>query len=54
MSVNNDKIIKLADSIETYAYEMRKDVVFKNEEIKCNSIIKQTKTVTFNDITGRN
>ena len=40
MSANNNKIIKLTDSMETYAYEMRKDLVFKNEEIKCNNTIK--------------
>ena len=29
------------DSIETYAYEICKDLVCKKEEIKCNNIIKQ-------------
>ena len=31
--------------IETYAYGMNKDLVCKNEEIKCNNIIKQYKNV---------
>ena len=29
------------DSIETYAYETDKDLVNKNEAIKCEDIIKQ-------------
>ena len=33
------------DLTETYAYEMNKDLVYKKEEIKCNSIIKQYKNV---------
>ena len=31
------------DSIETYAYDMNKDLECKKEEIKCNIIIKQYK-----------
>ena len=31
------------NAIETYAYRMSKDVVCKNEDIKCNNIIKQYK-----------
>ena len=31
------------DAIETYAYGMKKDLVWKKEEIKCNNIIKQYK-----------
>ena len=31
------------DSIETYGYRTRKDIIHKNEEIKFNSIIKQYK-----------
>ena len=30
----------LIDSIETYAYGMRKDLVTEKEEDKCNNIIK--------------
>ena len=33
------------DLIETYSYEMNKDLVNKKEEIKCNNIIKQYKNV---------
>ena len=33
------------DSIETYAHWTSKDLVCKNEEIKCNNIIKQYKNV---------
>ena len=33
------------DSIETYTYEMNKDLVCNKEEIKCNNIIKQYKNV---------
>ena len=31
------------DSIETYGYGTRKDLVKRKEEIKCNNIIKQCK-----------
>ena len=31
------------DSIETYAYEMSKDLVSEKEVTKCNNIIKQYK-----------
>ena len=31
------------DSIETYAYGTRKDLVSTKEDIKCNNIIKQYK-----------
>ena len=33
------------DSTETYAPWMSKDLICKEEEIKCNSIIKQYKNV---------
>ena len=33
------------DSIETYAYGTRKDLVTEKEDIKCNNIIKQYKNV---------
>ena len=33
------------DSIETYVYEMNKDLVCTKEEIKCNNITKQYKNV---------
>ena len=40
---NDDKRMQLFDSIETYAYGMRKDLVSEKDEIKCNNIIKQYK-----------
>ena len=33
------------DSIETYAYRMRKYLVCKKEKVKCNNIIKQDNIV---------
>ena len=33
------------DSIKTYAYWTRKDLVTKKEEIECNNIMKQYKNV---------
>ena len=38
LSSNDDKRIQSTDSIETYAYWMRKVLVSKKEEIKCNNI----------------
>ena len=43
LSSNDDKRMQSIDSIETYAYETSMDLVHKNEEIKCNNIIKQCK-----------
>ena len=43
MGANNDKRIKSIDSIETYVYVTGKNVICKNEEIKCNYIIKHYK-----------
>ena len=37
-SSNDDKRMQSIDSIETCAYEMRKDLVYEKEEIKCNNI----------------
>ena len=45
LSSNDDKRMQLTDSIETYAYGMTKDLIFKKEKIKCNNIIKQYKNV---------
>ena len=36
------------DSIESYAYEMNKNLPFKKEETKCNNQIKQDKKVLIN------
>ena len=40
LSSNDDKRMQLTDSIETYAYGMTKDLIFKKEKIKCNNVIK--------------
>ena len=40
LSSNDDKRMQSVDSIETYSYRTRKDVVNEKEEIKCNNIIK--------------
>ena len=41
LSANNDEIIQSIDSIETYAYAARKDLLCKKAEIKCSNTIKQ-------------
>ena len=43
MSDNDNKRIKLIDSIGTYAYGTRKDLGCKKGETKSNSIRKQSK-----------
>ena len=43
LSSNDDKIMLSIDSIETYAYGTRKDLLSEKEEIKCSNIIKQYK-----------
>ena len=40
---NGDNRMQSIDSIETYAYGTRKDLVSEKEEIKCNNIMKQYK-----------
>ena len=40
LSSNDDKRMQSIDSIETYAYRTRKDLVSEKEEIKCSSIMK--------------
>ena len=44
-SSNDDKRVKSIDSIKTYAYGTRKDLVCRKEEIKLNNIIKPYKNV---------
>ena len=41
LSSSDYKRTQSIDSIETYAYEMNKDLVCKKKEIKRNNIIKQ-------------
>ena len=45
LSSNDDKIMQTIDSIETYIYEINRNLVCKREEIKCYNIIKQYKNV---------
>ena len=45
-SSSDDKRMQSIDSIETYAYEMRKDLVYEKEEIKCNNIKRQKEWLT--------
>ena len=45
LSSNDGKRIQSIDSVKTSAYGMKKDLVCKKEEIKCNNIIKQYKNV---------
>ena len=40
LSSDDDKRIQSIDSIESFAYRMSKDPVYKKEEIKRNKIIK--------------
>ena len=40
LSAKDDKRIQLIDSIETYAYGIKKYLICKNEEIKCKNRIK--------------
>ena len=42
-SSNDDKRIQSIYLIETFAYEMSKDLVSEKEEIKCNNIVKRYK-----------
>ena len=39
------KKIQPTDSIKSYAYRTRKDLVNGKEELKCNNIIKQFKNI---------
>ena len=43
LSSNNDKRIQSNDSIETYAYGMSKELLWKNKKHKSINIIKQNK-----------
>ena len=45
LSSNDDKKIQPIDSIEIYAHGKSKDLLCTKEEIKCNNIIKQYKSV---------
>ena len=45
LNAKDDKKMQSIDSIETYPYGTRKDLVCRKEEIKYNNIIKQYKNV---------
>ena len=40
LSVNDDKKMQPINSIESYPYEKSKDLLCKNENIKCSNITK--------------
>ena len=41
LSGNSNNIIKSIDCRQTYAYETSEETIRKNEDIKCNNMIKQ-------------
>ena len=43
LSANDDKGIQSINSIETDTYATSKDLIYKNENIKCKNTIKQYK-----------
>ena len=43
LSLNDDKIMRSVDSIETYTYGTNKDLVSEEEDIKSSNIIKRYK-----------
>ena len=43
LSLNDDKRTQSIDSIETYAYGTKKDLIREKEETECNNIINQYK-----------
>ena len=43
MSADDDKRTQSINFIETYAYRISKDIIYKNEETKCNNMIKEYK-----------
>ena len=45
LSSNFDKRMLSIDSIESYAYRMNKDLVFKKEDIKCSNTTKKYNNV---------
>ena len=47
LSANDHKRLQSIDSIETYTYGTREDLVCKKEEIKYNNIVKQYKIDQF-------
>ena len=54
MSANGDKRIEWIDSVETYAYERKRDLVCYKEDIKCNKMKRNWKMINFDDVTKEN
>ena len=55
MSADNNKRIQSIDSIEIYAYGTSKNLLYKNDEIKYNSIKKTLQKMTnFDGVMGEN
>ena len=54
MSANADKRIEWIDSVETYAYERKRDLVCYKEDIKCNKMKRNWKMINFDDVTKEN
>ena len=50
LSANDIERAQSIDSVKTYWYKMRKNLLCKSEEIKCNNIIKQYKIRNFDDV----
>ena len=54
LSTNDDKRIQSIDSIETYAYGTRRNLVCKKEKIKYIYIKNNTKMIHYDDVTKEN
>ena len=50
MSANGDKRIQWIDSVETYAYERKRDLVCYKKDIKCNKMKRNWKMINFDDV----
>ena len=52
---NDDKRLQSIDSIETFAYGKKKNLISEKEVIKCNNITKRyKKVINFDDVTKEN
>ena len=40
--------------LQRHAYGTNKDILYENEQINCNNIIKNTKMINYDDVTGEN
>ena len=48
------KKMQSIDSIETYTYGMRKDLICKKEETKFSNILNYTKIINYDEVTKKN